>query len=89
MSLFGPGVVYSLCLVTSVACAGLLVRAWRRSRSPLLSWSAAAFVLLALNNLVVVADMLFLKDLDLTPVRQATALAAACVLLYAFIWELD
>jgi hypothetical protein len=89
MSLLGPGVVYSLCLVTSVVCAALLVRAWRRSRSRLLAWSAVAFVFLALNNLFVVLDMVLVKELDFTPERQVTALLAACVLIYAFIWEAE
>jgi hypothetical protein len=89
MSLLGPGVVYSLCLLTSVLCAYLLVRAFRRSRSRLLAWSATAFVFLALNNLFVVVDMMFVKEIDFTPERQITALLAACVLIYAFIWEVE
>lgn len=89
MILVGPAVVYSLCLVTSAACAFLLVRAYGRSKSKLLLWSAVAFVLLALNNLFVVIDTLLIKEIDFTIVRQATSMAAICVLLYAFIWELD
>jgi hypothetical protein len=89
MTLVGPGVVYSLCLATSAVCAGLLVRAYRRTGSRLLLWSAGAFVLLALNNLGVVLDMLILKDVDLSLARALPALAAILVLLYAFIWELD
>jgi hypothetical protein len=89
MSFVGPGVVYSLCLATSALCAGLLVRAYRRTKSRLLLWSAAAFVLLALNNLGVVLDMLVYKDVDFSLARVIPALAAVLVLLYAFIWELD
>jgi hypothetical protein len=89
MSLLPPGLVYTLCLLTSVACAILLVRAYLRSGSKLLLWSAVAFSLLALNNLFVVVDMLMLREIDLTWARQATSLAAVVVLIYAFIWELD
>jgi hypothetical protein len=83
----GPTVVYSLCLVTSVVCAGLLVRAYLASRSRLLMWSAACFSLLALNNLLVVVDMVMLPQVDIILARQATALAAILVLLYGFVWE--
>ena len=83
-----PTVVYSLCLATSALCALLLVRAYRRTRSRLLLWSAICFVLLALNNLIVVFDMLVVgPNLDLTFARQAAALSAAVVLIYGFVWE--
>ena len=83
----GPTLVYSLCLATSVLCAALLVRAYFASHSRLLLWSAMCFVLLALNNLLVVVDMLVLQEIDLTFARQGAALAAVLVLLYGFIWE--
>lgn len=85
----GPQAVYGLCLLTSAVCAGLLVRSYLRSRQPLLLWSAACFVLLALNNLLVVLDMVILPGNDLSGARQATALAAVAVLIYGFIWEVD
>ncbi len=81
--------VYLLCLLTSAVCAVLLIRSWIAHRQALLAWSAACFCLLALNNLVVVLDMLVLKEIDLTPWREATALAAVCVLLFGFIWRTD
>ena len=89
MTLTGPTVVYLLCLLTSVGCAVLLQRAWRRSRAPLLLWSAAAFALLALNNLFVVADLLLVPQVNLIAFRHASALGAVAVLLYGFIWEAD
>nr|WP_205598044.1 DUF5985 family protein [Caulobacter sp. 17J65-9] len=76
-----------LCLATSVVCAALLVRSYLRTRTRLLLWSALCFVLLALNNLFVVADMILLPEVNLTPARQFSALAAVCVLLYGLIWE--
>lgn len=82
-------ILYLLCLLASVVCAGLLLRAFRRTRAPLLLWSAACFGLLALNNLFVVADMIFFTGTDLTYLRQASALAAVGVLLYGFIWEVE
>jgi Family of unknown function (DUF5985) len=85
----GAALLYLLCLLASIACAGLLLRAFRRTRAPLLLWSAACFALLALNNLFVVADMLVFHGTDLTYLRQASAFAAVAVLLYGFIWEVE
>ena len=85
----GAAILYLLCLLASVACAALLLRAFRRTHAPLLLWSAACFALLALNNLFVVADMIFFTGTDLTYLRQASAFAAVAVLLYGFIWEVE
>ena len=85
----GPALVYVLCLLTSLGCAGLLLRGWRRSRAPLLLWSGISFSLLALNNLAVVLDMVLLPGVDFTWPRLLTSLAAAGVLLYGFIWEAE
>lgn len=86
---WGPGAVYGLCLLTSALCAALLVRSWGRSRQPLLLWSAACFILLAVNNLLVVLDMVVLTGVNLSMARQLTSLAAVGVLIYGFIWEVD
>ena len=86
----GPTVVYILCMLASLTCAGLLARAWLQSRSRLLLWTAVSFGFLALNNLLLVADLVvFVTQVDLLPYRQASAAAAIAVLLYAFIWEVD
>jgi hypothetical protein len=88
MAAWAP-VVYLLCFVTSGICAWLLVRSYLRNRSALLLWSAACFVLLALNNFFVVIDLVVLPDADLTLVRHGFALAGIATLLYGFIWELE
>jgi hypothetical protein len=81
--------IYLLCLLTSVVSAALLVRSYRRSRTRLLLWSAACFGLFALNNLLIVLDILVLPRLDLGILRTSCTLAAVATLLYGFIWELD
>lgn len=83
----GPSLVYLLCLATSAACAALLVRAYLRSRSPLLFWTAIGFVFLALNNLALFADMVVFPDIDFWIYRQGAAIAAIGVMLYGFIRE--
>ena len=86
----GAAVVYILCLLTSVVCAVLLARAWRASRSRLQLYSAICFGLLAVNNLLVVVDMVVLTTaIDLTVWRQVSVAAALGVLLYGFIWEAE
>jgi hypothetical protein len=86
---FGPALVYSLCLAASALCAALLLRAWRQSRSRLLFWTGAAFIFLAINNLILVTDMVLFPEVYLWPYRQAASLAAAAVLLYGFVWEAE
>ena len=85
----GPTAVYLLCLITSLACAGLLTRAWRRSRSKLLLWTALSFGFLALNNLFLVADMIVFSGLALRWQRHLSGLVAISILLYGFIWEAE
>jgi len=81
--------VYSMCLATSLLCAGLLIRSFRRTREPLLFWSALSFSFLAANNLAVVADMLIYTQANLTPLRDICSIAAIAVLLWGFIWRTD
>lgn len=84
------GMVYLLCFLTSAACAGLMVRQHRRSPSPILLWSTACFVLLALSNLVVVIDQVMLGPAtSLRPIRLTLTLSAVSVLLFGFIWEAE
>lgn len=85
----GAELVYGLCLIASALCAALLFRSYGRSRQRLLLWSALCFSLLAVNNLLVVLDMVIFPTIDFTAGRQASALAAVAVLLYGFIWEVD
>ncbi|MDE2183819.1 MAG: hypothetical protein KGJ78_12445 [Alphaproteobacteria bacterium] len=81
--------IYLLCLLTSVVCAYLLIRSYGRYRTGILLWSAACFALLALNNLLMVIDIIVLPQVDLSLARTCCAVAAVGTLLYGFIWELD
>jgi ABC-type glycerol-3-phosphate transport system permease component len=79
--------IYLMCVATSLLCAYLLARAYRRGRTKLLIWSALCFAMLAVSNLVLAADVLLLPTIDLTLLNLATSLAAVAMLLYGFIWE--
>jgi hypothetical protein len=83
-----PAIVYCLCFATSAACAWLLWRTYRKTRMALLLWSAICFVLLAANNLFLIFDMLVIDSMDLRLERVLLSLAAVCVLLFGFIWNL-
>lgn len=84
-----PTVVYSLCFLTSSACAWLLGRSYRRTGARLLLWSSLCFGLLAANNLLLTVDLLLVPGVDLRLGRLALALAAASVLLFGFVWDLE
>jgi hypothetical protein len=81
--------VYLLCLISSAICALLLARRYARSQTRLLLWAAACFGLLALNNLLVVLDLLVTTPVDLSFPRLFASLLGILILLYGFIWELD
>ena len=79
--------IYSLCVATSAGCAGLLGRAYVRSRTRLLLWTAVSFGFFALNNLLLAADLLVFKDVDLWIWRQLAAGLGVATLICGFIWE--
>lgn len=82
--------VYFLCFLASACCGLLLVRSYLANRTKLLLWSAACFVLLALNNFFLFVDLVVLPTaIDLAPLRSLLGLAGVTTLLYGFIWELD
>ena len=81
-------VVYILCALTSVACAVLLFRGWSASRSRLLFWSGLCFAGLAVNNILLLLDLVVLgATVDLRLVRNLTALGSVGVLLHGLIAE--
>ena len=84
-----PALVYALCFLTSSACALLLARNFWRTGARLLLWSALCFLFLAINNFVVILDMLVIPTTDFRLTRLALALAAVGVLLFGFIWDLE
>lgn len=80
-------VVYLLCAATSAACAVLLIRGYRRSRSRLLLYSAVCFVGLGLNNALLVVDRLLAPDVDLSTWRLVPAVVGLAILVAGLTWE--
>ena len=81
--------IYSLCALTSCTCLVLLWRSYRATRSGLLFWSALCFMLLTVNNFLLVLDKLVLPDVDLSRWRLLAALLAVLLLLFGLIWGED
>jgi hypothetical protein len=79
--------VYVLCALTSLFCAVLLFRSYRRARTRLLMWSTLCFVGLAINNLLLFVDLVLVPSIDLTPVRSGIALVAVALLVIGMVWE--
>ena len=79
--------VYFLCAGTSFLCAWLLLRSYVRTRSRLLLWSSLCFVALAVNNALLVVDLVLVPTIDLTLWRSATALVGLLLLVYGLVWE--
>ncbi len=79
--------VYVLCALTSLTCAVLLLRGYKRSGHRLLFWSGLCFVSLFLNNVFLVLDKLVYPGVDLGLVRTGFAVLGVGTLLYGLIWE--
>jgi hypothetical protein len=89
MAEFFPTIVYTLCFLTSSACAYLLLRNYTRTGARMLLWSALCFLLLAGNNLVVILDLLVFPAVSFGQLRLILSLSAVGVLLFGFIWDLE
>ncbi len=88
--------VYLLCAVTSIACAMLLFRGYRRNATRLLFWSSLCFMGLALNNSLLFVDQVLtygtsldIAGVPLGIVRSLIALASIVSLVYALILDLE
>jgi len=79
--------IYALCAMTALACAWLLLRAYRRTRARLLLWSGLCFAGLTANNLLLALDRLVFTEVDLVLPRLLVGLASVLVLLLALVME--
>ena len=79
--------VYILCMLTSAVCAYLLLKSYRAIRTRLLLWSSLCFVGLALNNMLLFADLVIVPTIDLSMWRNVSALAALSILVFGLVWD--
>jgi hypothetical protein len=78
---------YVIGVLTSILCAGLLIRAYTKERTPLLLWCSLCFVGLALNNVLLFTDLFVMPEVNLQLWRSLTALVALSLMLVGLIWE--
>jgi hypothetical protein len=83
------GVIYILSALTSLTCALLLLRGYRRNGFRLLLWSGLCFAGFTLNNVMLFVDFVVYPKTDLFFWRNAPTLAGLMLLLYGLIWEAD
>lgn len=81
--------VYVLAILTSLACALLLLRGYARGKKQLLLWSGLCFLILAGSNVLVFLDLVVVPTVDLYRWRLITTAAAMALLVYVLIWESD
>ena len=84
-----PALIYSLCALTSLLCAWLLLRAYREQSITLLFWCGLFFTIQACSDLLLVVDKLVVPDIDLSVYRYVVALTAVGVLLYGLIMRTE
>jgi hypothetical protein len=79
--------IYVLCALTSLACAALLLRGFRQSGARLLLWSGLCFVCFGLNNVLLVVDVHFVPEHDLSVVRSIPSIVGIALLIYGLVWD--
>jgi hypothetical protein len=82
-------VIYTLCALTCLACAWLLLRSYRQTRARLLLWSGLCFVGLTASNVFLILDRIVFTDIDFYPARLTAALVGLLLLIFGLIWEND
>jgi hypothetical protein len=80
-------IAYALGVLISIFCAFLLIRSYLAQRTPLLLWCSLCFAGLALNNVLLFADLFVVPDISLEAWRNATALISLSLMLIGLIWE--
>lgn len=80
--------IYIMCAITSLACAVMLMRAYRKNRSRMLFWSLVCFWGLALNNILLFIDLVVTPpDVDLSPLRTFIGFISVSLLVYGLVSE--
>jgi uncharacterized protein DUF5985 len=81
--------LYILAVVSSGACAVLLLRAYRHRRVRLLMWSGLCFIGLTVNNVALFVDLVVFPEVDLRLARLVPAMIGMLSLLYGFIYDTE
>ncbi len=79
--------IYVLCAVTSLFCFGLLLRGYLRMRTRILFLGTVAFLLFTAANTLLIADFVWLPNVNLLPLRNVATLFAVVLLLWGLMSE--
>ena len=79
--------IYFICAVTSAFCAFLLIRGYRRHPGPVLFWCSLYFVCQTVANVVLVVDIVFLPNVDMSLARRLIMGLGTVTFLMGLIWE--
>ena len=79
--------IYFLCALVSTFCAALLIRNYFRTRLRLALFASLCFAGLALNNVLLVVDLVVVPSVDLSLLRGGLAVAAMLLLVVGLVLE--
>ena len=79
--------VYILGVLTTLACAVLLLRGYAHTKRRLLLWSGLCFVGLTISNILIFVDLVMFPQVDLYVWRLSAAALGMTLLLYGLIWD--
>jgi hypothetical protein len=82
-------IIYTLCALTCLVTAALLLRSYQKTRVGLLLWSGLCFVGLTVSNVLLVFDRVVFPEVDLSIPRLASAFVGLLLLLYGLVWDHD
>ena len=82
-------IIYSLCALTALAVAGLLLRAYLRTHFRLLLWSGLCFAALTVSNVLLVLDRIVFPGADLSIWRLSAGFIGVLLLVGGLILEGD
>jgi hypothetical protein len=82
--------VYISCALLSILSAVMLYRRYRQSPASLLLWSSLAFLAMAINNIILVVDLVVFPSLDMSGplLRNVFGAVSGSLLLFGLIGEL-
>ena len=81
--------IYTLCALTCLVTAVLLLRSYQKTHVHLLLWSGLCFAGLTISNVFLVLDRVVYPDIDFSMPRLASAFVGMLLLLYGLVWETD
>lgn len=80
-------VTYLLCALTSMACFGLLIRSFLKTRVRLLLWCSLCFFFFSVQNVLLFIDFILVPEISMIFWRTVIGFVGATILLLGLIWE--